>query len=183
MNTQIRKHFSEISEGMSFLDLDEIKQAVDVLRLVRDNLRGTAYIFGNGGSHATASHFANDLMKMYRLRAVCIGDMGPSMLAYGNDNGWESMFAGPLARLLNPAGDVVIGISCSGNSENVINALVYARSREILTIGMTGIGGGEMAGLRLDALIHTPGTQDIRTQEDLHSMICHAIVRELQDGE
>lgn len=183
MNRKILKHFSEVGEGLSFLDPSEIQRAVDILKLVRDNLRGTVYLFGNGGSHATASHFANDLTKMCRLRAVCIGDMAPSMLAYGNDSGWGSMFAGPLARFVNPAVDVVIGLSCSGNSENVINALIYARSREILTIGMTGGGSGEIAGLKLDALIRTPGTHDIRTQEDLHSIVCHAIARALQESE
>lgn len=183
MNQQILRHLSEVGEGMTFLDPSEIQKAVDILKLVRDNYHGTAYLLGNGGSHATASHFANDLTKMCRLRAVCIGDMAPSMLAYGNDNGWGGMFAGPLVRFVNPAGDVVIGISCSGNSENVINGLSYARSREILTIGMTGGKDGEIAGLNLDALIHTPGTHDIRTQEDLHSIVCHAIARALQDGD
>lgn len=184
MTAQIRKHFSEISEGMTYLDVDEIMRAVGVLKMVKEN-QGTVYLFGNGGSHTTASHFANDLLKMCRIRSVCIGDMAGAMLAHGNDNGWDDMFAGPLFKMMgdNPH-DCAIGISCSGNSINVYSALYAALQNGILTIGMTGMKLDSPLGLqKLDATIHTFGVGDIRVQEDLHLMACHAIVRELQESE
>lgn len=185
MNTPIEKHLAEISEGMTFLDKDEIDRAVQVLRLVRKN-QGTVYLFGNGGSHTTASHFANDLLKMCRIRAVCIGDMAGAMLAHGNDNGWDDMFSGPLHKMMreNFEYDCAIGISCSGNSVNVCSALYAALQHGILTIGFTGMRLDSPLGLqKLNATIHTFGVGDIRVQEDLHLMVCHAIVRALQEGD
>ena len=75
--------------------------------------RGIAWVIGNGGSAATASHFANDLFKMGRLRAVPLADLTPLSTAYGNDHGWKSMYADPLKGLMGRE-DVLIAISCSG---------------------------------------------------------------------
>jgi D-sedoheptulose 7-phosphate isomerase len=179
MDTIIR-HFEHVEDGMNLLDEVEIRRAVDVLKVVR-NLGGTVYLFGNGGSHATAGHFANDLMKMCGIRAVCIGDMTSTMLAYGNDNGWDNMFIDQLKEMIDRK-DCAFGISCSGNSVNVIRALEMTRSRDILAVGLTGESFHSVINdCALDALVHTPGVQDIRAQEDLHLMICHAIVRSLQE--
>lgn len=173
-----RKHFSEVSEVMTLYDNEEIQQAINALQIVK-KARGTIYLFGNGGSHATASHFANDLVKMARIRAVCVGDMATAMLAYGNDNGWERMFSDPLGQMLKP-GDGVIGISCGGESENVLRALELAVRKNALAIGLTGNSlQSRINGLGLNALVHA-NYPDIRVQEDFHLMVCHAIVRTLQ---
>lgn len=176
----IKKHLSQVSEAMTLLDQDEVMAAVETLSLVRKH-GGTVYLFGNGGSHATASHFANDLMKMGRVRAVCIGDMASAMLAYGNDNGWERMFVDPLMELVKP-NDGVIGISCSGSSRNVLEALEFAsQDGTVLSVGMTGQSlDSEINQIGLNALIHA-NFPDIRVQEDIHLMACHAIARALQE--
>lgn len=177
----IRKHLSDVSEAMTLLDVDEVRRMVNVLNIVRGS-GGTVYLFGNGGSHSTASHFANDLMKMARIRAVCLGDMSASMLAYGNDNGWVNMYSGPLREMFKD-GDAVVGISCSGRSANVVRALGYAVSENGLAIGLTGLADdSEINYIGLDALVHAR-FPDIRVQEDLHLMVCHAVVRSLQDDE
>lgn len=175
----IRKHLSEVSEGMSLIDMEEVGGIVMALEVIRKN-GGTVFLFGNGGSHATAGHLANDLMKMAKIKAVCIGDMGSSMTAYGNDNGWVNMFTDPLRKLLGER-DGVIGISCSGKSENVLSALGYAIENGNLTIGMTGQSeSSEINHIGLNALFHAK-YPDIRVQEDLHMMVCHAVVRTLQE--
>lgn len=178
---KIRIHFSQVDEAMTLMDLDEIEKAVDGIKLVR-SVDGTIYLFGNGGSHATASHFSNDLNKMCRVKAVCIGDMVPTVTAYGNDDGWGNMFANHLRKVLK-TDDGVIGFSCSGFSENVINALSAAKSRGILTIGFTGLGNTtEINKIGVDCLVHAR-TPEIRVQEDMHMIICHAISKALQERE
>jgi D-sedoheptulose 7-phosphate isomerase len=165
---------------MSFVDEKEVEIIGMVLRTVK-KLGGTVYLFGNGGSHATAGHFANDLVKMCSIRAVCIGDMATAIFAYGNDNGWDNMFVDLLAKMLTDR-DCAFGISCSGNSVNVMRALEMTHGRNVLTAGLTGESlHSAINDCGLDGLVHTQGVQDIRVQEDLHLMICHALVRSLQE--
>lgn len=176
---EIGRHFSEVSEGITLLEKQEISVAIMVMNIVRKN-GGTVYLFGNGGSHTTASHFANDLLKVARVKAVCIGDMTSSMLAYGNDDGWKKMFSNPLEGMLREC-DGVVGISCSGNSENVVSGLRVALDRGVLAVGLTGMSlDSEINKIGLNALVHTLGSPDIRVQEDLHVMVCHSIIRSLQ---
>jgi len=179
--TQIRKHLSEVSEAMTLLNKEEIDQMVMVLEVIKRN-GGTVYLFGNGGSHATASHMANDLVKMAKVKAMCVGDMSSSVFAYGNDNGWRNMFSDLLRGLVHPK-DGLIGISCSGMSENVLEALAYGAGEGILAIGMTGpsLSSG-INNVGLNALVHVMA-DDIRVQEDLHLMVAHAVVRQMQQGE
>lgn len=175
-------HFRQVEEGLTMMDEGEIEKMVDMLKAVRA-VGGTVYVCGNGGSHSTAGHFANDLLKMCRIRAVCVGDMGASMMAYGNDEGWENMFAGPLEKMVK-AQDCVVGISCSGNSKNVVNALTLAKEQwGLLGGGLTGISNSsEINEIGLDALVHAR-VPDIRVQEDLHLIVCHAVVRSIQEAE
>lgn len=175
----IIKHLTQVEEGMTLLDRDEVLQMVRVIRLIKA-AAGTLYLFGNGGSHATASHFANDLTKMIKIRAVCVGDMTPVVTAYGNDTGWENMFASHLSAVCRDT-DGLVGISCSGNSNNVLKGLGVGKTKGLLTIGLTGISNSSPINyLDLDALVHAR-VPDIRVQEDLHMMVCHAVVRCLQE--
>jgi D-sedoheptulose 7-phosphate isomerase len=172
----INLHFEQVLDGLNLLDETEIKQVIMTLAVVR-KLDGTVYLFGNGGSHATAGHFANDLVKMCGIRAVCVGDMTSAILAYGNDNGWDNMFVDLLEKMMEKR-DCAFGISCSGNSTNVIRALEMARNRDVLAVGLTGESFHSVINdCALDGLVHTPGVNDIRAQEDLHLMICHAVSR------
>ena len=177
----IENHFSEVLDGANMLDETEIWQVVKILKFTKVS-GGTVWLFGNGGSHATAGHFANDLLKMCGVRAINIGDMASVVSAYGNDNGQEDMFSAVLQKMLKDE-DCAFGISCSGNSPNVIRALEHAKNQNVYTLGMTGSSLHSIINdCGLDGLIHTPGAQDIRVQEDLHLMICHAIARSLYDG-
>lgn len=180
MNRTVNKHLAQVGEGMTLLDEDEIQAAIGIVGLVK-RYTGTLYVFGNGGSHSTVSHFAQDLMKQTHTKAICLGDAVPVVSAYGNDDGHENMYIKPLGTLLHP-NDAVLGISCGGSSENVVRALAYACKREdVMTIGMTGLGNETPINkIGLDALIHAR-VPDIRVQEDLHSIVCHAIVRALQE--
>ena len=177
----ITNHFEEVVDGLNMLDESEIWQVIKILRFTKVT-GGTVWLFGNGGSHATAGHFANDLVKMCGIRAVCLGDMASAVSAYGNDNGQENMFVDLLKEMLKEE-DCAFGISCSGNSANVIRALEHAKSQSVYTLGMTGSSLHSIINdCGLDGLVHTPGAQDIRVQEDLHLIICHAIARSLHDG-
>lgn len=178
---KINIHLTQIEEGMSLLDQPNVQSAADHLKIVRLN-GGTVYLCGNGGSHTTASHLANDLGKSCRIKAICLGDAVPTMLAYGNDDGWDRMYANALIKKIT-SNDALIGISCSGNSMNVVNALSAAKNGRALTIGLTGLSSqSKICMLELDVVIHA-SVPDIRVQEDLHSIICHAIVRALMEDE
>ena len=179
MTTQLNKHLTEIEEAMTLLDPKEVEQVVSVLEIVRKQ-HGTVYVCGNGGSHTTASHFVNDLVKMLHLKAVAVGDMSALVYAYGNDNGWANMFSDPIKKLITH-NDAVFGISCSGNSENVVRALGVAKAADALAVGLTGPSGdSEINRIGLHGLVHV-FAGDIRVQEDVHLMICHAIVRMMQE--
>ena len=174
----IRKHLMEVEEAMTLLNHEEIEKAVRVLQVVK-KMSGAVYVFGNGGSHATASHFANDLMKACRIRAVGVGDMTPTVSAWANDMGAESGFYGPLSEMVKNY-DALVGISCSGNSRNVVRALQAGRDEwNVLCVGMTGPDDSLVSALDLDALVRAMAN-DIRVQEDVHLMVCHAIVRQIQ---
>lgn len=174
-------HFNQVSEAMSLVDETEVRRVIDILEMVRNQHR-RVYVMGNGGSHATASHFVNDLNKMCRVRAYTVGSDVPTVYAYGNDNGWGNMFSDAIAGQIEQ-GDCAVGFSCSGNSDNVVRALETARNRGAWAVGITGLSkSSEMAKMALDAVVYVP-VPDIRVQEDLHLMICHAIVREMQNDD
>lgn len=175
----VEKHFRQVNEGMTLLDGGEIEKVILALKMVRSQ-KGVVYIVGNGGSAATASHFANDLMKIAKVRAVCLNDMVPVVTAYGNDDGWGRMYANPLRKMLN-GNDAVFGISCSGKSENVIEALRVGNDMGVITLGLTGMENNTAINVVAQiGLVHAR-VPDIRVQEDLHMMVCHAMVRAIQE--
>src|SRR3989440_1482851 len=123
----------------------------EILALLEETYRQGRRIFsmGNGGSAATASHFALDLAKNTimagapRVKAISLTDHVPLITAWSNDTAYEHIFAEQLANMIEP-GDVVIGISASGNSQNVINALQLAKESHAATIGLLGAKGGRI---------------------------------------
>jgi D-sedoheptulose 7-phosphate isomerase len=139
---------------------------------------------GNGGSAATASHFALDLAKntiipgVPRLKAISLTDHVPLITAWSNDTAYEHIFAEQLANLVEP-GDVAVGISASGNSLNVINALLLARRSRAYTIGLLGAQGGRIKGL-VDAYVLAPG-KNIEEEEDAHMILSHIITRHMRE--
>lgn len=158
---------------VSALDVD-MAEVVNAARALEEAWRAdsSVWIVGNGGSAATASHLANDLVKMARVRAFSLPDMTAGMMAYGNDTGWENMFAGMLDVLMGP-GDVLVAISCGGRSENVLRAAeMFGRERRIILTGNrrdTPLGRMEA---RAKIFVKA---EDIRIQEDIHLVVCHVL--------
>ncbi len=142
------------------------------------------FIMGNGGSAATASHFALDLAKNTivpgapRLKAISLTDHVPLITAWSNDTAYEHIFEEQLANLIEP-GDVVIAISASGNSLNLINALRLAEVSRAFTIGLLGAKGGKIKDM-VDAYMLAPG-QNIEQEEDAHMIVAHVITRHMRE--
>jgi D-sedoheptulose 7-phosphate isomerase len=135
-------------------------------------------VCGNGGSASTASHFACDIVKgaSYnrdsRFRIMALTDSLPTLTAYSNDVNYESVFVEQLRNFAEP-GDLVMGISGSGNSPNVLRALEYANSIGCKTIALTGRDGGQLGPLaQLNIQVPVPHMGRI---EDAHLIICHMI--------
>lgn len=151
---------------------------------------GTFYIFGNGGSGATASHIAGDFVKgasaglKKRFRFVCLNDNAPALMAIANDNSYEDIFLEQLKNFLRKE-DLVIGISGSGNSMNVLKAVEYAKIHKVRTIGFCGYKGGRLKELA-DLCLHVE-VQDMEVTEDVHLIAFHsikqALIRELNKGQ
>ncbi len=155
-----------------------IAEAVETLQKARMEGR-QVFIMGNGGSASTATHFVCDLAKNTRraglphFRVIGLTDNMAIFSAYANDEGYESVFAKQLANLINP-GDVVIGISASGNSDNVINGMLEAKKHGALTMAFTGFDGGRLGPL-VDLHLHVRSGV-IEHVEDIHLMLEHIIV-------
>ncbi len=140
------------------------------------------FIMGNGGSGATASHFVCDINKgscldlEKRFRVICLNDNMPSILAYANDLSYDRIFVEPLKNFLRPR-DVVIGISGSGNSENVLLAVSYAKEKGALTIGLSGFDGGRLA--RIVDIPLVAAVSDMQKVEDVHMIVVHMLMQYL----
>lgn len=138
----------------------------------------TVFVCGNGGSAATASHFACDLGKLTitdgrrRLRAIALTDNLPIISAWANDSSFEDAFLQPLAGLCRP-GDLLVAISASGNSANVLRAIDWAHAHGLHTLGLSGFDGGPLASLA-DVNV-TIDRVDLPQIEDGHSVLCHAL--------
>ena len=177
---------------MNCLELidDYINLEIDVLKkLPRDELNNfifeldearkrnaTIYIMGNGGSAATASHFVNDFNKgvseyiEQKFRFVCLNDNIATVMAIANDISYDAIFEFQL-RGKATANDLVIGISGSGNSKNVLRAIQLAKSVGAKTIGLTGYDGGKLKQI-VDLSVHVP-VMSMQITEDIHMMFDH----------
>lgn len=168
------RYLNEIVKTCSQLPLEQIEHAAKRLSEARANKKWV-YLFGNGGSAANASHLANGLQKA-RTKAHVL-DCVPIITAIGNDSSYNRIFVEQLADVIE-TGDVVIGISCSGNSQNVISAAVYARPvRAVTLIGLTAFDGGRLREIA-DIPLHAP-VDSYEQAEDVHSIIGHMITLRL----
>jgi D-sedoheptulose 7-phosphate isomerase len=178
----VNQYFSEIEQMVRAISLPQLQGVLQLLEEAYYNDR-RIFIMGNGGSAATASHFALDLAKntimagVPRVKAISLTDQVPLITAWSNDTAYEHVFAEQLANLVEP-GDVVIGISASGNSPNVINALALAKRSRAYTIGLLGARGGKIKDL-VDAYVLAPG-QNIEQEEDAHMILAHIITRHMR---
>lgn len=176
-NDLVRDYLDKLAATLQSMPSEQIWQVIEVLLQAWRNGK-RVYLCGNGGSAATASHMANDLNKYTiqadkpRLRAIALTDNVPLMTAWANDSSYEMIFAEQIINLAE-AGDVLIAISASGNSPNILKALETARRCQVVTVGFTGDLGGKMKEL-VDYCIMIPDSL-IGRQEDGHMILDHVI--------
>ncbi len=177
----IRHYFSTLQTLLDVVPFEAVDAVVE--RLHQANQAGqTIFICGNGGSAATATHFACDLAKrpivarQPRFRVIALTDNNALMTALSNDISYDRVFAEQLVPLVRP-GDVVIGISGSGNSRNVLEAMQVARDNGAATVGFCGYDGGKLKGM-VDYPVHVPSSV-MAMVEDVHLMLEHAICEKL----
>lgn len=174
---QYRTYISDLKRTIDALALELIEATVEQIHLARINQR-QLFIMGNGGSAATASHFACDLGKntvmagFPRLRVQSLNDNMAFFSACANDYGYDTVFAEQLTNFVQPA-DVVLAISASGNSANVLKAVQVARTCGAFTIGWSGYQGGKLAKM-VDLPIVIP-SDSIEQIEDIHLMMAHMV--------
>ena len=162
-------------------ELKKSKEVIEKIYLEIKNARNgnnKIFIMGNGGSASTSSHFVSDLLKTSltkenkRTKAISLTDNIPVVMAWANDTSFEDIFYSQLENFL-VKGDLVIGISGSGNSQNVIKAIEFANTKEAKTICMLGRDGGKLAKIsQLNIIIPN---KDMLTIETMHLLICHLL--------
>ncbi len=168
---------AQLLDTIQALDTDKIQQAIGVLAKARDEGR-RIFTCGNGGSASAASHFATDMVKGAsfgrdkRFRIMALTDSLPTITAYSNDVCYECVFVEQLKNFAE-RGDVVIAISGSGNSPNVLQAIEYAKSIGCRTIALTGRDGGKLGPMAdLNLQVAHPHMGRI---EDAHLIMLHMI--------
>ena len=175
-------YLDEMERVVRDISRRDVGAVVDVLFEAWSSGR-TVYIVGNGGSASTASHMMNDLNKFTtvedqpRFRAVALTDNVPFMTAIGNDLEYAEIFVEPMRNLFTPD-DVLIAISGSGNSPNIVRAVEYANLLGAATIGLCGSPGGQLRLLAKYPVVIP--SERIGQQEDGHLILNHAIATALR---
>jgi D-sedoheptulose 7-phosphate isomerase len=178
-STDTTEYLAATATAVTGLSTAEIEGTVAALYHAWEE-RKQIFVLGNGGSASTASHMGNDLSKativegMPRVRVISIADNVALMTAWGNDVSYDCIFKEQLENLLEP-GDVVVAISASGNSPNVLRAVEFARERGAVTVGWTGKHGGKLKDA-VDSCLHAP-TDDIGMIESVHLVVDHLVTR------
>lgn len=183
MINQIKAYYEREIAAIHSMDFAELEAAVQAIKAAYD--RGsTIYTFGNGGSAATASHMVCDFNKgisenlSKKFNVVCLNDNTSIIMAIANDRSYDDVFYAQLENKLQ-ANDMVIAISGSGNSRNIIKAVQYAKSVGCKIVGMTGYSGGKLKELA-DYHMHVP-VDDMQIAEDIHLTFNHMMYRVLAD--
>ncbi len=177
MSEIIQKHFDGLRQCLNELSPQDIEQIADIIYDAYKKGK-QIFIMGNGGSASTASHFACDLSKgtaiegKPRLRVISLTDNMAMVTAVANDIDYSLIFTEQLASLLNE-GDVVIGISASGSSPNVLEGTKFAREKSAITIGLVGFGGGKLKDITEKCIVLS--SRDYGQVEDVHLTLVHII--------
>jgi len=176
---------THLQQTIDSIDCEQVGRAIEWLREAREAGR-SIFVCGNGGSASTASHFCCDMVKgasfnrSPRFRIMALTDSLPTLTAYSNDVGYDCVFVEQLKNFARP-GDVVMAISGSGNSPNVLRAVEYARTLGCRTIAMTGRDGGQLGPLaELNIQVPAPHMGRI---EDAHMIVAHMIAYYFMDTE
>lgn len=176
-------YLDRLRDVLARIDVAVIDSVVEALLAARADDR-TIFVLGNGGSAATAAHLVNDLTggmptSSRRFRIFSLVDNAALLSAVANDQGYEHVFARQLEGVLRPS-DVVIAISASGNSRNVVRAVAHANAVGALTIGLTGFDGGQLRQLARIS-VHVPTANgEYGASEDAHLALAHAITNYLR---
>jgi D-sedoheptulose 7-phosphate isomerase len=173
------QYLAELKKVINEIPLDGFERLVDAIFLAHQN-DNAVYTMGNGGSGATASHLVCDLNKGVcaglpkRIRAICLNDNVPSILAYANDLSYDMIFVEQLKNFLKPC-DVVIAISGSGNSANILAAVEFAHKIGATTVGLTGFDGGKLAAIASIPIVIP--VYDMQKAEDVHMVVVHMLTQ------
>ena len=176
-NESIDRYLDQVKKTLDMLDRQDLDKFADALMKAYQEERHI-FVFGNGGSGSTASHFCGDFLKGVsygldrRFRFLCLNDNIPALLAIANDIGYEDVFIEQLKNHLQK-NDLVIGISGSGNSMNVVKALTYAKDNGAVTVAMCGYDGGRIYGIA-DIHVHAP-IANMEVTEDVHLVAIHCL--------
>lgn len=185
VNSIIKDYLLSLIEVINHFPVEELEQIFSVINAARET-ENTIFICGNGGSWATSAHMVSDYSKntrqsgKKRLRVIGLGDNIPNVTAYANDEGYDRVFAEPLLSLMQP-GDILIAISGSGNSPNVLQAVDAAQEIGGTIIGLTGYQGGKLKP-KVDHCLIIP-SDSLEIIEDFHMIIDHMLTLCLRNGE
>lgn len=173
-----KEYLDELKDKIDQIELFHLEDAVQILRSAYECGK-TIFVIGNGGSAATANHFAADFEKNAiknggpRPRILSLSSSTEKILAYGNDFAFDRVFSEQLD-CLGKESDAVVFISASGNSPNIVKALDFAKSRGIKTVGLSGFKGGYLKN-NVDVSLHA-AVDSYEIAEDMHSIFLHMIV-------
>lgn len=193
--SSIKEYFDKNIQIANML-AEQVPKIAEMAKIIDDarNKGKLIFVMGNGGSASTASHLAQDLNKAasrkdkMRFRSIALNDNIPIVLAIANDDSYENIFVEQIKNFL-AEGDIVIGLSGSGNSKNVLNAIEYANQNGGITIGWTGMGGGKLAKAAKFSIVvpdsivkASPPVPDgglddrMQTSENFHVVLMHALI-------
>lgn len=178
-----RDYLDQVCEVIRQVDTTQLEGLSDLIERAYQDGR-FVFIIGNGGSGANASHLCEDLAKctlrdledQKRLKVLSLTDNAPWLMAVANDISYEQVFVEQLRNLGSP-GDLLLAISGSGNSPNILRAVEWANANGLTTVGITGFGGGSLRGLAHHNL-HAP-VDDMGTAESIHLVAFHWIIGDL----
>jgi len=174
-NVFSQNYFDYLKYLIDKLNTENVSEFIDLILETREQ-DNTIFFIGNGGSASTASHFVNDISLGSRqfekpFRAISLCDNQAVITAIGNDDGYENIFLQQLQTQAK-SGDMLVAISASGNSPNIIKAINWAKANNLNTVGLSAFDGGELAKLS-DLNIHVPTKiGEYGPAEDLHMVIC-----------
>lgn len=179
----LKDYIKNMNSTIEALDEKQITDFIDLLYKAYNEER-MVFVIGNGGSAANASHFAQDLAKgtrknleqAKRIKALSLTDNIPFITALGNDDGYDTIFEQQLRTYAKP-GDILVCISGSGNSPNIIKAVEWANKNNLITVGVTGFDGGKLMKLSKYS-VHVP-LNNMFIVESIHSVIFHYVLVEL----
>ena len=179
INFFANQYLKELKKLFETLDLNQFENMVNMILKSYDEGKHI-FVMGNGGSGSTASHFACDINKgccfdlEKKFKMICLNDSLPTLLALSNDASFDLVFVEQMKNFFIK-GDLVIGISGSGNSQNVLNAIDYAKNNGGVTMGLSGFSGGKLCQM-VDIPFVAP-IDDMQKVEDVHMIVVHMIMQ------